>query len=270
MHIPVVSVSSSRPTRCNPRPPSLYRWRAGTAAVYFTSGLDLSYLTAQAVEMKQANCIWIWKSTVHGLACSNQFHNQAGGNNRPHCWCENTSTYTHAHAYTTNTLSLSIIPVFPGADMELYHPFTSVVFTPASLKPSNRLRHWFPPADRCEHMLTHGEALELHHSFSIHHVPVCSTWNSALLLMDQCSVNLGQKQGGGKKGRHMAVGCCVQLLLMICLHASCGRNYFGGSLACLSSLWGDTLRNRRSTFLAKAKKANLSWHCSDNVSATTD
>lgn len=88
-------------------------------------------------------------------------------------------------------------------------------------------------------------------------------------LMDQCCVNLGQKAGRGD-GRHMAVGCCVQLLLMICLHASCGRNYFGGSLACLSSLWGDTRRNRRSTFLAKAKKANLSWHCSDGTSATTD
>lgn len=171
--------------------------------------VDLSHLPAQAAEMKHANCIWIWKSTVHGLACTNQFHNRAGGKNRPHCWYENTYTYTHAHAYTTNTLSLSIIPVFPGADMELYHPFTGVVFTPASLKPSPRLRHWFPSADRCEHMLTHGEAMELHHSFlSIHHVSVYSTWNSALLLHGSVQHKSGTK-GGEKRAAHGSGMLCA-------------------------------------------------------------
>lgn len=105
------------------------------------------------------------------------------------CWYENTYFCTHAHAFTTNTLCFSVIPVFPGVDLEVHNPSTCAVFPPRAL--------WKPVpdidlSDRCDHMLTQ-RVLELHHSFPFT-FPLAACGGVHCSFMDHCSVNLGHNK----------------------------------------------------------------------------
>lgn len=137
------------------------------------------------------------------------------------------STHTHAVDVKTRTPIHTLV-----LTQQTFSLSVIPVFPGAPSKPSPRFVPRPPAGDGREHTLRR--------MMLRHYVPF-----AALL-------NVGQRKGGTWRR--------VQLLLMICFHASCGHDCFGGSLACEGA----------APSLAKAEKANLPRHCSDTVSAGPD